>query len=697
MSGRHDVSPRWTGMFLGLGLLLLLLIPSPAHGLAAKTGLSNADCFACHSDSTTRSSPVGGTTHTLFVPAATYAASSHANLSCAECHLDATAVPHAEKLARVDCSGCHAGQQAEYEKSIHGQAYAWGEEDAPRCTDCHGTHDITGASDPTSKVYPQHVAQTCARCHADPRIVQKYDITARAPVDAYEKSIHGRALRADSLSHAATCSSCHPAHGMLRAIDPTSTVNKANIATTCGACHGEISKIYQESVHGVAAARGKTDAPVCTDCHGEHGIQEHTNPASAVFPDNINRTTCTRCHESQILAGRYGFDADRLSSYRETYHGLASTRGALNVANCASCHGIHNIFSSSDFRSTVNPANLQQTCGTCHPSASAEFAAIQVHPSISGATGQPGQARPAPRPSDVARDIYVFLLLSVIGGMAAHNAIIWVYHVVEKRRREKGMTRVRRFSTFEAREHLILLTSFFILTLTGFALKFPDSGWVNLTERLGLTEALRSLIHRIAAVVMLGVSLVQVGYLFFTAPGRRELRELRPGARDVSDFLHNMAYHLRLRKDRPTFPHFDYTEKAEYLALIWGTVIMALTGFVLWFPAWFTRMFPAWIFEVSEVIHYYEAWLAFLAIVVWHFFYVLFGPEATPMKLTWMDGLVPADEVVHRHGHLPADAEIVPGEPQSKSPAPPVPGAEGEGPSGEGGPDPQAGSGRNPV
>ena len=119
----------------------------------------------------------------------------------------------------------------------------------------------------------------------------------------------------------------------------------------------------------------------------------------------------------------------RIDTYRETYHGLASKKGALNVANCASCHGVHNIFPSADPRSTVNRTNLQKTCGTCHPNASVEFASIQVHPTISGATA----AAEAPRrPRDVAKSIYVVLLLVVIGGMAVHNIVIWLHHVIEK-------------------------------------------------------------------------------------------------------------------------------------------------------------------------------------------------------------------------------------------------------------------------
>jgi len=631
---------------------LLLVILALAFGAAPAGAIDNSDCLGCHSSpDLTRTLP-DGTVVKLQVEQAEFGRSVHGQFNCVDCHTDIKEVPHPDSLAKVDCGACHGDVKDLYARSIHGKATSEGISDAPTCSDCHGTHNILPPSDSTSKVNPRNVAKTCARCHANPEIIRKYDITARAPIDAYLNSVHGQALLVRGNPNAPTCSNCHPAHEMLPATDPASTVNRMNIPQTCGHCHGEIANVYKQSIHGTAAARGLTDAPVCTDCHGEHNILAPSNPASTVFPEIIAKTTCPRCHESQVLSGRYGFESSRIASYNVTYHGLATRRGSLNVANCASCHGVHNIFPSSDPRSMINPANLQKTCGNCHPNASKEFASIQVHPAISGILN------PARQPRDIARSIYLVLLLVVIGGMAAHNAVIWIYHIIEKRRREKGQARVRRFSRFESYEHVILLVSFFGLVFTGFALKYPDAGWVKVTEHLGLTELVRGITHRVLACVMIAVSLAHAGFLLGTRRGRRDLAALRPTLRDLSDFWLNMTFHLRKRSDPPTFPRFDYTEKAEYLALIWGTAVMAFTGFVLWFPIRFTQYFPAWIVEVSEVVHFYEAWLAFLAIVVWHFFYVIYGPEASPMNVTWMDGMTTVHHAVRKHGQLEEDEEI---------------------------------------
>ena len=65
------------------------------------------------------------------------------------------------------CGQCHAGVQATYVKSIHGQKLAEGDPDAPVCIDCHGVHAIKAHDDPTATTFSTNVLQTCQRCHPD--------------------------------------------------------------------------------------------------------------------------------------------------------------------------------------------------------------------------------------------------------------------------------------------------------------------------------------------------------------------------------------------------------------------------------------------------------------------------------------------------------------------------------------------------
>src|SRR6185369_9246325 len=150
------------------------------------------------------------------------------------------------------------------------------------------------------------------------------------------------------------------------------------VPDTCGMCHNEVVDQFRSSVHGQALARGVTQAPLCTDCHGEHKILKHTNAASSVNASNI-RDTCGSCHGDVRLTRKFGMPSDRLVSFDASFHGLAAKAGSQSVANCASCHGVHNILPSSDAKSMVNARNLPATCGRCHPGAGSRFAITSVH------------------------------------------------------------------------------------------------------------------------------------------------------------------------------------------------------------------------------------------------------------------------------------------------------------------------------
>jgi len=90
-------------------------------------------------------------------------------------------------------------------------------------------------------------------------------------------------------------------------------------------------------------------------------------------------------------------------------------------------------------------------------------------------------------------------------------------------------------------------------------------------------------------------------------------------------------------------------EKAEYWALVWGTVVMMLTGFVLWFEEWALGFMPLWLWEVFHVVHRMEAILAALAILVWHFYYVMINPDEAPLSLTWITGRMTHHELARAH------------------------------------------------
>jgi formate dehydrogenase gamma subunit len=199
-------------------------------------------------------------------------------------------------------------------------------------------------------------------------------------------------------------------------------------------------------------------------------------------------------------------------------------------------------------------------------------------------------------------------------------------------------------------QHGLLLVSFTTLVLTGFALKFPDAWWVTPIRNLSpVMFELRGILHRIAGVVMVVASLYHVWYVFAVPRGKQLLRDMLPDRSDLTDLIGVLKYNAGLSSTKPKFGRFSYVEKAEYWALIWGTIVMAATGFILWFDNTFIGLLTKLGWDVARTIHYYEAWLATLSIIVWHFYFVIFNPETYPLNLAFWKGTLTEEEMLEEH------------------------------------------------
>jgi cytochrome b subunit of formate dehydrogenase len=576
--------------------------------------------------------------------------SVHEGLDCIDCH---AALPdldwdHSEGYStdyptvNRACGDCHEGEFEEYLTSVHSLSLLKpkADEEAAFCHSCHGSHNILPADDPASLVYPLNLAGTCGTCHAKPELVAKYKIPDLRPVELFSRSYHAKRLYEDQDLLAATCNDCHGIHDIKISTDPTSTISHANIARTCGSCHREIFNRYQRSVHWEALIRGERESPVCVDCHGEHEILAQRREVAGVTKRIMAERTCTRCHTDQRLVEKYGLAAGKVSTYQDSYHGLAVMQGDDRAAACFDCHNAHEVLPAADPRSSIYVDSLWETCARCHPGATAAFARSYTHKSVILAE----------RPVEYyVKLVYLTLIAVIIGGMLLHNGLIMVGHVVRKYRHEREADYFQRYPRAEIWQHLVLIVAFFTLVITGFALKFPEMFWVKGLATIGLTEAIRGWVHRIAAVILMGLGAWHFVRIVSTGQGREFIRSLFPTRADWRDFLRLVRSTLSRAAKGPEFDRFDYTEKLEYWALMWGTVIMILTGIILWFPTYFGKFSPAWLIKVAETIHYYEAWLATLAIFVWHFFFVIFHPREYPLSMTWLHGRMSLEEYRVRH------------------------------------------------
>ncbi len=639
-----------------IGLLGLCCIGVPAK--AAQTAIDNSTCLMCHSDSDMAKQKavfkgvdglgaIAKEHLTLQVTDKSLAGSVHDGLSCTDCHGGITSIPHPEKLPPVDCGQCHSDAAKQLDESIHARKKG-GVSYTPTCVNCHGAHQIRPKTDPKSSIYPVNVPETCGACHGDAKLMKAAGVVIADPLKNYMKSDHWRMLKSGKMLVAATCSDCHGSHDILPATNPKSPIFKLNIPNTCGKCHSGIEAKYMKSIHGKALEEGNLEAPSCNNCHGEHDIEGPKRPTSSVYPPTVAQTTCPQCHASVRLSKRFNVPAGMVQSYQASFHGLANSYGDTDVANCASCHGAHEILPASNPASSINPANLQKTCGKCHPNATRAFANINIHSRVSETS------------SPVLywiKYFYIWLIALVVGGLALHNLLDYIRRYRMTIKMLNPVAIYMRMTLAERIQHVLLLTTFFTLVFTGFALKYPHSFWAVPFKWGNTGFDIRGWLHRAAAVVMIGDALYHMVYLVSTKRGRRFVREIMPGLGDVQEFFHQIGYYLGMKRHEADFGRFSYAEKLEYLALVWGTIVMVATGFVLWFKEFFTAFLPSWGYKAAEMVHFYEAVLAFTTIIIWHLYMVFVHTDKPPFNPTWITGRMTRKTLEHHHPRALADME----------------------------------------
>ena len=554
------------------------------------------------------------------------------------------------------------------------------------CLECHGDKTLTKTNaagkevslfvDLAKLAASVHKTNTCASCHANITSQHPDDNVPAQPAncrachvkqsESYGASVHGLAL-AKGQKGSANCSDCHDGHTILPPTSPASPLHFSRLAETCGACHEQATKDVEESVHGKAVAAGQRDAPTCTDCHSEHKIEALKSSSSL----KISVDVCSRCHASERMNTKYNLPPDRVKTFFDSYHGLAAQYGSTLAANCASCHGVHKILPSTDPRSSIYQTNLVVTCGKCHPGATDNFAQSKVHVDAAATSGGAGVGEQINR---WVRRIYLVLIVGTIGLMLIHNILVFVKKV-RARYRASDLS-VLRMSLAQRTQHIVLAVSFIALAVTGFALKFPDS-WVG--KVMGSSEMFRSWSHRVAGVVLLVAGVYHIIYLLTKREGRQLVKDFLPVTKDIKDVADSAKYLTGLSSTKAKIGRFGYAEKMEYWAVVWGTVIMGVTGLVIWFKMDVTRFLPRWAVDVCTTIHYYEAILACLAIIVWHFYHVIFDPDVYPLNWACWNGKVTKHWQEEEHpleqpaqagcAATPATAAPARGKTQGKKPA----------------------------
>ena len=386
-------------------LFLILFILLPVFALA-----DNEDCLACHEDPDLTSES-GTTPKSVFVDESILKKSIHKDFECIDCHsdVDPDDLPHPEKLQPVFCGNCHDNVQLKYDSGIHGMAFNKGQAYAPKCTECHGKHDIISPKDPKSPSYKMNVPFLCGKCHREGAPVARvYNINEHNILENYSQSIHGEGLFKKGLTVTATCIDCHNSHQILPHTNSKSSIAPGNIANTCMKCHSRIEDVHVKVIEGEKWEKDPGAIPACTDCHLPHKARKssialnladqaclkcHDKPdvhkmvgdkkvSLVVTKDELanstHRTvTCVKCHsdvnpqlhrpcETVGKVDCASCHTDISEQYAKSGHGEHAKTGNKDVPTCLTCHDYHTTKSHLDETAKTYRFSVPKLCGDCH-------------------------------------------------------------------------------------------------------------------------------------------------------------------------------------------------------------------------------------------------------------------------------------------------------------------------------------------
>lgn len=613
----------------------------PPHKVSTQNitpNIADISCLKCHEKEDTHKM-IGDSVVSLQVLKEDLQNAVHKNISCVKCHSDVSiklARP-CETVGRVDCSNCHSETSRLYEDSGHGKALAANHENAPYCTDCHGSHKAKSRYDDTSPTYRSNIPQLCGNCHQNSGKANEFaDLHEKNALPDYSNSIHGQGLSEKGLLVSAVCTDCHSSHLILGDTEELSSINKKNIPATCGSCHKGIYDVYIKSDHGIGNAGPNEkglDYPTCIDCHSSHFIG-----ASGEEIEKAEITQkCEKCHK------------ETAETYLDTYHGKAHLLGHEKAARCSDCHGSHNILNVNNPNSTVGSIHIVETCQKCHPDANARFTGYLTHATHHNKEKHSALYYTFWAMTSLLTGVFVFFGI---------HLLLWIPRSFQGRKEKKNHKEtytskyyIQRFSRSQRATHIFVILSFLLLALTGMVLKFANMEWANFLAKLIGGIEVAGKLHRIGAVVTFGY----FGFHLVTTFSLRKKRKipfkrfvfgpnsLMFNMQDIRDFVATIKWFVG-RGPKPNYGRWTYWEKFDYMAVFWGVAVIGFSGLMLWFPEIFTKVFPGWLINVAQIIHSDEALLAVGFIFTIHFFNTHLRPDAFPMDTVIFTGLVPYEE-----------------------------------------------------
>jgi formate dehydrogenase subunit gamma len=206
-----------------------------------------------------------------------------------------------------------------------------------------------------------------------------------------------------------------------------------------------------------------------------------------------------------------------------------------------------------------------------------------------------------------------------------------------------------RFTLQQRVEHVITVLVFVLLCMTGLPQKFFVSGWAHgLVEAFGGIDRTRW-IHRVCGLVLALATVVHFANASLTMLSKKIGFTMVPDRKDFEDAILQLKFYLGLSERQPKYDRYDYKQKFEYWGLVFGNVIMVVTGLVLFFPVQFAAIIPGQIIPAAKVAHSNEGLMAFFVITIWHIFNAHLNPDVFPMDMSMFTGKVSRERMLHEH------------------------------------------------
>ncbi|MGB7292286.1 MAG: cytochrome b/b6 domain-containing protein [Thermodesulfobacteriota bacterium] len=206
-----------------------------------------------------------------------------------------------------------------------------------------------------------------------------------------------------------------------------------------------------------------------------------------------------------------------------------------------------------------------------------------------------------------------------------------------------------RFSPLQRVEHLLVMIFFIILVITGLPQEFFEASWSAwIITRLGGIDMTR-FIHRMFGILFAALVVWHLGRVTLLVLLRRVSPSIIPTSKDFNDAVGMLKYYMGLSEEHPKFGRYDFRQKFEYWGLVLGGIFMIVSGFVLYFPIFFTKFLPGVLIPVAETVHGYEALLAFLVIIIWHMYGAHFNPDVFPFDPSIFTGKISRERMEKDH------------------------------------------------